>query len=177
MKLASGFPSLVKAAMRSKNGDVVPNADFMDEAMKSELHKLNMAIRLIEESFESEECLSTDGGQVPTSTQAWPKSKSYIAINKDGVGESNTHYIIKAAPAPKARPHQGNAYSTDEVFLFVLSANNKAALGRTKEQLAHFSDRTTRLPHRRAIWLIREPSAGLSLRSVLFPLPRTWTIL
>ena len=85
--------------MRSKNGDVVPNADFMDEAMKSELHKLNMAIRLIEESFESDECLSTSGGQVPTSTQAWPKSKSYIAINKDGFGGSNAHYIIKAAPA------------------------------------------------------------------------------
>ena len=39
---------------------------------------------------------------------------------------------------PKARPHQGNAYSTDEAFLFVLSANDQAALGRTKEQLVHF---------------------------------------
>jgi acyl transferase domain-containing protein len=76
--------------------------------------------------------------QVPTTTQPWPKDKSYIAINNYGFGGSNAHYIIKAAPGPGALSDQVEVESAEEAYLFVLSANDEVALGRTREQLVAF---------------------------------------
>jgi acyl transferase domain-containing protein len=44
LESSSGFPSLIKAAMMLNKGYVVPNANFKDESMNSELRKLNMAV-------------------------------------------------------------------------------------------------------------------------------------
>jgi acyl transferase domain-containing protein len=44
LESSSGFPSLIKAAMMLKKGFVVPNANFKDESMNSELRKLHMAV-------------------------------------------------------------------------------------------------------------------------------------
>lgn len=45
LESSSGFPSLLKAALMLKKGMVVPNANFKDESMNSELKKLNMRVR------------------------------------------------------------------------------------------------------------------------------------
>jgi acyl transferase domain-containing protein len=44
LESASGFPSLIKAALMLKKGQVVPNPNFINEDMNSELHKVNMAV-------------------------------------------------------------------------------------------------------------------------------------
>jgi acyl transferase domain-containing protein len=49
LESASGFPSLIKAALMLNKGQVVPNPNFKDECMNSELRKLNMAVSLTDE--------------------------------------------------------------------------------------------------------------------------------
>ncbi|KZM20407.1 transferase [Ascochyta rabiei] len=97
LESSSGFPSLIKAALMLGKRQVVPNANFKDEAMNTELRKLSMA--------------------VPVSTQAWPEGKSYIAINNYGFGGSNAHAIIKAAPVSEAHADKADTPSGDESFL------------------------------------------------------------
>ncbi|KAJ5327976.1 polyketide synthase-like protein [Penicillium brevicompactum] len=116
LESASGFPSLIKAALMLKKGQVVPNPNFKDEGMNSELRKLNMA--------------------VPTNTQTWPKGKSYVAINNYGFGGSNAHCIVKMAPGTDIPRQQST--SAEEPYLFVLSAHDEQALARTRERLVGF---------------------------------------
>ncbi|CAG7938877.1 unnamed protein product [Penicillium olsonii] len=119
LESASGFPSLIKAALMLKNNQVVPNPNFKDEIMNSELRKLNMA--------------------VPISTQSWPKGKSYAAINNYGFGGSNAHCIIKMAPeSDNSIQPSSTSPDEDEAYLFVLSANDEQALARTRERLVGF---------------------------------------
>ncbi|CAG8113863.1 unnamed protein product [Penicillium salamii] len=148
LESASGFPSLIKAALMLKNNQVVPNPNFKDEKMNSELRKLNMA--------------------VPTSTQSWPKGKSYVAINNYGFGGSNAHCIIKMAPESDTPPSPSDA-ATDEAYLFVLSANDEQALARTRERLVGFleEDEAANIQMGDLAYTLGQRRSNLSWRSAL----------
>ncbi|CAG8076471.1 unnamed protein product [Penicillium nalgiovense] len=149
LESASGFPSLIKAALMLNKGQVVSNPNFKDEAMNSELRKLNMA--------------------VPTTTQSWPKGKPYIAINNYGFGGSNAHCIIKMAPESDGLPVQNGTSTDGDAFLFVLCANDEQALTRTREQFVEFleSEEAANVSMRDLAYTLGQRRSLLSWRSAL----------
>jgi acyl transferase domain-containing protein len=149
LESSSGFPSLIKAAMMLNKGYIVPNANFKDESMNSELRKLNMA--------------------VPISTQAWPKDKPYAAINNYGFGGSNAHCIIKVAPEPDVPTALDGDTDSEEPFLYVLSANDEPALTKIRERLVEFleSDDAAKVNMRDLAYTLGERRSQLSWRSAV----------
>ncbi|PSN59795.1 ketoacyl-synt-domain-containing protein, partial [Corynespora cassiicola Philippines] len=150
LESSSGFPSLLKAALMLKKGMVVPNANFKDESMNSELKKLNM--------------------RVPISTEPWPKDKPYVAINNYGFGGANAHCIMQAAPVhePDSSPG-GSTTGAEEDYLFVLSANDETALARTREQLVQFleSDDATDIKMHDLAYTLGQRRSQLSWRAAV----------
>ncbi|KAH9876852.1 hypothetical protein IAQ61_002213 [Plenodomus lingam] len=149
LESSSGFPSLIKAAMMLNKGCIVPNPNFKDESMNSELRKLNMA--------------------VPLSTQPWPKDRPYAAINNYGFGGSNAHCIVKMAPKPDVPSAQNGGTSAEEAFLFVLSANDEEALSKTRERLVEFleSDEAAATEMKDLAYTLGQRRSQLSWRSAV----------
>ncbi|KAK8103369.1 polyketide synthase, partial [Apiospora kogelbergensis] len=125
---ASGIISVIKAALMLEKGFVVPNADFEQANPKIPLTKWNM--------------------EIPTRQKPIGFKQQYVCVNNFGYSGSNGHAILQAAPPEDSESLFDIAKTSDHIMLkrlFVLSANDEAALRQSMEKLGIFLEQHAEL--------------------------------
>ncbi|KAK7986880.1 Polyketide synthase [Apiospora saccharicola] len=125
---ASGIVSVIKAALMLEKGFIVPNADFEQANPKIPLTKWNM--------------------EIPTRQKPIGFTKQYVCVNNFGYSGSNGHAILQAAPPEDSESLFDVAKTSDHIMLkrlFVLSANDEAALRQSMEKLGIFLEQHAEL--------------------------------
>ncbi|KAK8064355.1 Reducing polyketide synthase PKS2 [Apiospora phragmitis] len=125
---ASGIISVIKAALMLEKGFIVPNADFEQPNPKIPLTKWNM--------------------EIPTRQKPIGFNQQYVCVNNFGYSGSNGHAILQAAPAEDKDSLFDIAKTSDHIMLkrlFVLSANDEAALRQSMEKLGIFLEQHAEL--------------------------------
>ncbi|KAK7994631.1 polyketide synthase [Apiospora marii] len=125
---ASGIISVIKAALMLEKGFIVPNADFEQPNPKIPLTKWNM--------------------EIPTRQKPIGFTKQYVCVNNFGYSGSNGHAILQAAPPEDSESLFDVAKTSDHIMLkrlFVLSANDEAALRQSMEKLGIFLEQHAEL--------------------------------
>ncbi|KAK8075870.1 Polyketide synthase [Apiospora hydei] len=125
---ASGIISVIKAALMLEKGFIVPNADFEQPNPKIPLTKWNI--------------------EIPTRQKPIGFEKQYVCVNNFGYSGSNGHAILQAAPAEDSESLFDIAKTSDHIMLkrlFLLSANDEAALRQSMEKLGIFLEQHAEL--------------------------------
>ncbi|KAK6829892.1 Polyketide synthase [Apiospora arundinis] len=125
---ASGLISVIKAALMLEKGFVVPNADFEQPNPKIPLTKWNM--------------------EIPTRQKPIAFNQQYVCVNNFGYSGSNGHAILQSAPPEDSESLFDIAKTSDHIMLkrlFVLSANDEAALRQSMEKLGIFLEQHAEL--------------------------------
>ncbi|KAI1081150.1 ketoacyl-synt-domain-containing protein [Whalleya microplaca] len=125
---ASGIVSVMKAALMLEKGFIVPNADFEKE---------NPAIPLSEWNL-----------RISRRQQPFPRNKDYVCVNNFGYSGSNGHAVLKAVPEENEIEFLDAAKFEGHIKmkrLFILSANDEAAVRKSMEQLGIFLEQHAEL--------------------------------
>ncbi|KAI0002760.1 ketoacyl-synt-domain-containing protein [Xylariaceae sp. FL0662B] len=125
---ASGLVSVMKAALMLEKGFIVPNADFEKENPAIPLSKWNLKISRRQQPF--------------------PQNKNYICVNNFGYSGSNGHAVLKAVPEENEIEFLDAAKFEGHIKmkrLFVLSANDEAAVRKSMEHLGIFLEQHAEL--------------------------------
>lgn len=124
LECASGLVSVIKSVLMLYYGFVLPNAEFQTENEAIPLAKWNM--------------------KVPLMQRPWPSRRKYACVNNFGFSGSNAHAVLAAAPTARTLELSNDA-TYQALRLFVISANDEAALKQSMNRLGIFLEQHAEL--------------------------------